>query len=685
MRAFATSRGLLGDPHITDYLQKPVIKADAETPQTGDVAIGWGLKANTKAIRAYADKHGLPFLCLEDGFYAYRTHPARGARRQSLIVDTCGIYYDARQPSDLEKLIEATGDLSAADIARAARLRQRIVTAKLSKYNHAPIGASAELIASLKGKECVLVVDQTAGDVSIEAGHADVSSFQDILDAAVLENPIAQILVKVHPDVLLGKKAGHYTRSLPERCILVPDLISPHTLFEFVSKVYVVTSQMGFEALLAGLPVVTFGMPFYAGWGLTDDRVEASCPAFDRRKARPELDQLVHAALIDYPLYLNCETSEICEIERVLDGLEIEKAIPRPSGGTAWMVGFSLWKKTFVDAFVRDDFHRVKYIRKSSGAKLRPESHDAVVLWGRRDPDLAARLAGYCPVWHMEDGFIRSVGLGVDLSRPASLVLDQRGVYFDATSPSDLEHFLSTFDFRDWHRDVAHGFKQQILESRISKYNVGTTQTEDMRAAAGGRKILLVCGQVEADASLRFGAGAIATNRRLIEAVRSENPDAFILYKPHPDVLAGDRQGSVPGDILERAVDRQVADIDIHSCFDIVDSVHVMTSLAGFEALMRDIPVTVWGRPFYAGWGLTDDREDFGRRGRRLAITELVYGAYMAYPTYAAWPGGQRSDAINTVSRMKKVLGNKDYAEHDSRFRMGWLRKATNLIEAFFK
>ena len=37
----------------------------------------------------------------------------------------------------------------------------------------------------------------------------------------------------------------------------------------------------------------------------------------------------------------------------------------------------------------------------------------------------------------------------------------------------------------------------------------------------------------------------------------------------------------------------------------IVDEVHTLTSLTGFEALLRGIEVHAYGGPFYAGWGLT--------------------------------------------------------------------------------
>ena len=59
-----------------------------------------------------------------------------------------------------------------------------------------------------------------------------------------------------------------------------------------------------------------------------------------------------------------------------------------------------------------------------------------------------------------------------------------------------------------------------------------------------------------------------------------------------------------------------------------------MTSLAGFEALLRGKPVWTYGRPFYAGWGLTHDALDFPRRDRRLDLDQLIAGALIAYPIY---------------------------------------------------
>ena len=71
------------------------------------------------------------------------------------------------------------------------------------------------------------------------------------------------------------------------------------------------------------------------------------------------------------------------------------------------------------------------------------------------------------------------------------------------------------------------------------------------------------------------------------------------------------------------------------SLIEMVDELHVNSSLAGFEALMRGKKVTVQGAPFYAGWGLTTDLGEVPtRRTRRRSLDELVAAALLLYPRY---------------------------------------------------
>ncbi len=263
----------------------------------------------------------------------------------------------------------------------------------------------------------------------------------------------------------------------------------------------------------------------------------------------------------------------------------------------------------------------------AAGAAL-PQS-GTLLLWGMapRPPGLAASVA----VLRLEDGFLRSVGLGAELARPLSWIVDRSGLYYDASRPSDLEILLAHGQFPEPLRGRAAALRERIVRTRISKYNVGAARWSRPSRAT---HVVLVPGQVESDASLAFGAPGIRTNLALLRAVRAARPDAHILYKPHPDVVARLRKLGTGEERALEVCDEIIGDADIAELFDAVDEIHVLTSLAGFEALLRNKPVTCHGQPFYAGWGLTDDALPHPRRRRRLGLDELVAGALILYPLY---------------------------------------------------
>jgi capsular polysaccharide export protein len=131
---------------------------------------------------------------------------------------------------------------------------------------------------------------------------------------------------------------------------------------------------------------------------------------------------------------------------------------------------------------------------------------------------------------------------------------------------------------------------------------------------------------------VRLGGAGITSNLALLRRVRAAEPDAWLVYKPHPDIEAGYRRGLIAARDLQGLADQVVRGAPMPAVLAQVDAVHTLTSLTGFEALLRGLPVTCWGQPFYAGWGLTEDRAPIPRRRRRLALDELVAGALILYP-----------------------------------------------------
>lgn len=287
--------------------------------------------------------------------------------------------------------------------------------------------------------------------------------------------------------------------------------------------------------------------------------------------------------------------------------------------------GFS-WRKR---ALVRDftGLHKVRFAAHPGTAGADTD----LLLWGSTPPP--AGLPAQVRVVRLEDGFLRSVGLGADLTRPVSWVLDTRGIYYDARSPSDLEVLLQSSEFPLLLLQRAGALRRQIVASGLSKYNLSAPPWQRPDTP---RAVVLVVGQVETDASIATGTLDIRGNMALLQAVRQARPDAWVVYKPHPDVEAGLRRAGSQEDQAHQWADEVLRSGAVAQILPLVDEVHVMTSLAGFEALLRGKPVVCHGQPFYAGWGLTHDRHKHPRRTRRLTLDELVAGALLLYPVYVS-------------------------------------------------
>ncbi len=624
------SPGIARIPHLAAFLGAERVVL-APTPLTRvDAVVGWGRKPNTARARRAAERRGVPYLTLEDGFLRSLDLGVKGAPPLSIVVDDAGVYYDATSPSRLERMLASSPDaLDPPALARARRAIARIREERLSKYNAAPL-------CSLGPRERprVLVVDQTAGDLSLARGLCVERPFDAMLRAALDEHPHAEIIVKTHPDVASGKKRGHFSSlRASARVRLLSQPVNPIALLEEVDSVYVATSLLGFEALLVGREVTCFGVPFYAGWGLTDDR--APVP---RRRARRSLEALFTAAYLRYARYVDPETGERCELERIIEHLALQRRLAEENARTSVCVGFSIWKRGFLPAFLASPRGEVRFAKDAEAARHRLEGAERarVVVWGTREGDALREVAAErgAPIWRMEDGFLRSVGLGTDLYAPASLVLDREGIYYDPRTPSDLERILAEAKFSDEERARARLLRERIVEAGITKYNLGPRRELASQRESGGREVVLVVGQVEADASIALGTLDVRRNEELLLAARRARPHAYLVYKPHPDVVSKNREDSLPLAVARRMCDEVVTDASLADCLRAASEVHTMTSLVGFEALLRGLAVSVYGQPFYAGWGLTTDRHPHPRRSRRLTLDELVAGALIRYPRY---------------------------------------------------
>ena len=617
-KAGYTSAGILRVPALSVLLPEfdrfVRLRPFASQP---DAVIGWGAKHTSHRARNYAKRHNQPYIALEDGFLRSLNLGVQGYQPHSLVVDHTGIYYDASRPSDLENWLNFS-TFSNDEIEQSSCCIEQIKRYRLSKYNHAP-----DQTIRLHGESNVLVVDQTANDASIALGGATAESFQNMLETALRDHPQSEILVKIHPDVIAGKKKGHLLQAQQHsRCRVISQDINPWSLFDRVSDVYVATSQLGFEALMAGKKVHCFGLPFYAGWGLTYDQL-----SIPRRQTRRTLVEVFAGAYLRYCRYANPYTLKPSTLEETIALIADQKRQQERLRGEWLACGFSWWKRRFVSHFLGNQAN-VSYAAELPSHTTQQK----ILVWSSRMDDRFVRQHSQHMdrLWRMEDGFVRSVGLGVDLTQPLSLVIDSQGIYYDPGQPSDLETLLNQHPFSEDILERAAKLRERMVALKLSKYNLEANHEVDIPPE---RLTILVPGQVESDASIASGSPKIRTNSALLRAVRNAHPDAFIIYKAHPDVISGARIGALDQQ-AKQLYDLDASHVDIATLLEQVDAVHTMSSLTGFEALLRHRQVCTYGLPFYAGWGLTQDALTCPRRKRVLSLDELVAGTLILYPNY---------------------------------------------------
>lgn len=332
--------------------------------------------------------------------------------------------------------------------------------------------------------------------------------------------------------------------------------------------------------------------------------------------------------------YRSCFTGEAVDADQVVAQLADWRRHLQGNRGIAAASGMAFWKREAMRRFLWDGERSPPFLAASKGLRRAHRRKGSIAVWPSRVSSglgPQAQALGV-PVARVEDGFLRSKGLGAALTPPGSVVIDRTGIYYDARSASDLETLLATHDFPPAITDRARRLRAAIRATGVTKYGLDAGKMLDLPA---GRRTVLAIGQVEDDLSVQWGGAGVTGNLDLLRRVRRAEPEAHIIYRPHPDVQAGLRRGHLSDAVVLDHADSIDTGAPLMALVQAVDEVHVLSSLTGFEALMRDRPVTVHGMPFYAGWGLTRDlAEPNGRRGRRLTMDQLVAAALILYPRY---------------------------------------------------
>lgn len=634
-RLFVYTAGFLRQQRLRRILQLSGHQLRLGLPGPQDLVGVWGQSPYAHRGEAMAKRSGAGLVRIEDAFLRSLFPGRSGEPPLGLLIDHSGVHFDGRAPSDLETLLQTDPLDDSALLARARGAMARMAEHHLSKYS------ATDPDAPLPDPGYVLVVDQTRGDASVSASGADRNRFLEMLFIAREEHPAARIVIRSHPETAQGLRPGHLQATdCGPHTTFYDGPASPRALLENAVAVYTVSSQMGFEAILTGHRPRVFGQPFYAGWDLSDDEM----PIY-RRQRRLTSAQLFAGAMMLYPKWYDPCFDRLCEIEDLLGNLEAQTRAWREDRHGWIASGMRLWKRSHLQKFY-GSYKALQFKDKPDiPTPAPPENGPKRMVW--------ANKASAPQITRIEDGFLRSRGLGAELTPPLSLVSDPLGIYYDPTRPSALETMIAR---RAQHMSFAQIRRIEriihlITTKKLSKYNL----SGDLPDLPTGKYKILVPGQVEDDASILTGSPDIQSNETLLARTRDANPDALIIWKPHPDVAAGLRRGHVQHP--EKYADIPLTGTAIAPLLDQVDAVWTLTSLTGFEALLRRKQVTVFGAPFYAGWSLTRDLGPVPVRrmqGPRPSIEALAYATLIDYPRYRDPISGQPCSVETIIERLHK-------------------------------
>lgn len=651
-------------PEIAE-IKKNDFQADIYLGEVPNRNIGSGIKI-------LSDKKGKKYITTAPGIITSVGNIEDGWPSLSYIFDDRGIYNNPYRASGLEELIIKT-ELEDDDIVRARKIISYIKEHKITKYNDS-IDLKDSAFAAPAGKN-VLIIDEALNSKSFTPRAEREIEFKKMFNFVSERYGEHNIILYSSFDKkntpLKGFLSGEQRKV---NVLTVSENINPYDLFDLVDAVLCVDSEIGFSALIAGKKTYCFGKAFYSNWGLTEDSKKIK-----RRKKDLSIEELVAYSLIKYPRYLDPYTKNLTNVENILETIVWLKEKYKRHSRYYHCVGFSNWQKNYVKGFLKRPGNDVFFYSSSNSAlKDVVRSGGKLVVDSKRINDEIKYISSKkaIDVLSFDDGFIRSIGIPSAHTASSSAILDDLGIYYDAKFESRLEDLLLESSLNIAQKTRARNIIELIKKHNINKYNY---KTPNLRLTfPRNKKLILVIGQDENDPKIIKTKSKIRTNLRLLEYVRAKNPGSYIIFKPHPEVVKGKAKGHI-----KKLQARKYANFIIEKCslnelFHRCDEVHTISSTCGFYALINSKKTYTYGSPFYAGWGLTEDKVIFEARNKQITIEDLVYATLIQYSMYYDIRSGlpcRLEHLIQKIVNKRKMMQYNESLDNN---------KSLNFFEKFF-
>jgi capsular polysaccharide export protein len=579
-----------------------------------------------EAIKSY------PILRLKDGIFAgYSNKKSSYSLYYAFESD---VYYNLKKESNIESLLRSYWVPSEEEWQTAHLAIEMINKYGITKYSEYPHISESAMRGV--GYENILLVDQPIDDESVLLGNADEQTFNDMLLYAFDNYQYANIYVKLHPDTIDGKKEGYLQKLLVKHGLndhpsikLIDTHCNITSLFHFINDIFVVTSQVGFEALLRNKNVRCFGTPFYSGWGLTTDMQTLS-----ESKPQRSLMDLFIALVLQHTLYLNPFTGKKGTILDLLEYVALQQRHNNKKNVAFYNTDFIEHRN--VDVLLNADKKNFSAITK---AKQIPKHIDDFILTDKKSTFQEVEPLKYRAFLSKSFLFSDSVSNEDVLS----LIVDHNGPFYDPKAQSDLDYMLNHETYTNYEKNCAEQF---LIDLRgkflmdMRNEDSGNVLSEKQNS---NKKLIFIPGQLEEDDMTLVGGDiTIPSDYELLVAILQKVENSLIIYKPAlgskfkklNDIGKG---GLVNlSSLVKERNNRFVFEFDasISHCIEAADEVHLLNHTCGLEAIVKGKKVVTYGLPFYGGLGLTEDKQKFPREKREISLEEFALAVYMLYPRY---------------------------------------------------
>lgn len=573
-----------------------------------------------------------PVLRLKDGIFAgYSNKKSAYSLYYAFESD---VYYNLKKESNIESLLRSYWVPTEEEWQTAHLAIQMINKYGITKYNEYPHVSESTMRGV--GYQNILLVDQPIDDESVVLGNADEQTFNDMLLYAFDNYQYANIYVKLHPDTIDGKKEGYLQKLLLKHGLndhpsikLIDTHCNITSLFHFINDIFVVTSQVGFEALIRNKNVICFGTPFYSGWGLTTDMQTLSYPKPER-----SLMDLFVALVLQHTLYLNPFTGKKGTILDLLEYVSLQQRHNNKKNVAFYNTAFIERKN--IDLLLNVDKQNFSAITK---AKQIPKHIDDFILTDKKSTFQEVEPLKYRAF--LSDGFLFSDR--VNDENVLSLIVDHNGPFYDPKAQSDLDYMLNHETYTDYEKNCAEQFlidlRGKFLMDMIEQ-DSGNALSEKKKE---NKKVVFIPGQREED-DMTFVGGdiTIPSDYELLVAILQKVENSLIIYKPAQgskfkklnDLSKGGLVNLTS--LVKERKNTFVFEFDasISHCIEVSDEVHLLNHTCGLEAIIKGKRVVTYGLPFYGGLGLTEDKQKFPREKREISLEEFALAVYMLYPRY---------------------------------------------------